>query len=99
MGAMVELTDEEWDVVADLFDPRGRAGAPALYPRRLMVDAMLWLARTGSQWRYLPDRFPPWEAVWQQWRRWRENGRAVREPRRRLGMGPRLPACRRTVET
>ena len=39
MGAMVELTDEEWDLVADLFEPRGRAGAPAVYPRRLMVDA------------------------------------------------------------
>ena len=74
MGAMVELTDDEWDLVADLFDPPARAGAPAHYPRRQMVDAMLWLARTGSQWRYLPERFPPWEAVWQQWRRWRANG-------------------------
>jgi transposase len=39
-----------------------------------MVEAILFLARTGIQWRYLPDRYPPWEAVWQQWRRWRENG-------------------------
>jgi transposase len=38
------------------------------------VDAILFLARTGCQWRYLPDRYPPWEAVWQQWRRWRDSG-------------------------
>lgn len=74
MGAMIELTNDEWDLVKDLFDPQGRRGAPATYDRREMVDAMLFLARTGCQWRYLPARYPPWEAVWQQWRRWRENG-------------------------
>jgi transposase len=73
MGAVIDLTDQEWDQVADLFDPPGRRGAPEVYPRRLMVEAMLWMARTGIQWRYLPARFPPWTAVWSQWRRWRAN--------------------------
>jgi transposase len=74
MGAMIELDDGEWGLVEDLFDPAGRRGAPARYERRDMVAAMLFVARTGCQWRYLPERYPPWEAVWQQWRRWRENG-------------------------
>ena len=74
MGTIVDVTDTEWDQVADLFDPDGRRGAPDLYPRRLMVEAMLWMARTGVQWRYLPEQFPPWTAVWSQWRRWRSNG-------------------------
>lgn len=39
-----------------------------------MVEAILFLARTGCQWRYLPTSYPPWEAVWQQWRRWRSSG-------------------------
>lgn len=68
---MIELDDAEWALVEDLFDPRGREGPPATYDRRLIVEAMLFLARTGCQWRYLPDRYPPWPAVWQQWRRWR----------------------------
>ncbi len=71
---MVELEDTEWALVEDLFDPSGREGAPARYSRRQMVDAILFLARTGCQWRYLPSCYPPWEAVWQQWRRWRSNG-------------------------
>lgn len=74
MGATIDLTDREWNQVADLFDPDGRRGAPEVYPRRQMVEAMLWMARTGIQWRYLPERFPPWTAVWSQWRRWRANG-------------------------
>ncbi|MGH2488089.1 MAG: transposase [Candidatus Limnocylindria bacterium] len=50
------------------------AGAPAIVPRRQMVDAMLFIARTGIQWRYLPERYGAWTAVWSQWRRWRANG-------------------------
>ena len=71
---MVELDNTEWALVEDLFDPPGREGRPATYSRREMVDAILFLARTGCQWRYLPACYPPWEAVWQQWRRWRASG-------------------------
>jgi putative transposase len=74
MGAILDLSDGEWDLVADLFDPEGRRGAPEHYPRRTMVETMLWMARTGVQWRHLPERFPPWSAVWSQRRCWRANG-------------------------
>ncbi len=79
MSFAIALSDMQWELVADLFDPPGRRGAPALIPRRAMVDAMLFIGRTGIQWRYLPDRYlpdryPPWTAVWSQWRRWRANG-------------------------
>ena len=47
MAAIIELTNDEWDLVKDLFDPAGRPGVPARYPRRLMFEAMLFLARTG----------------------------------------------------
>ena len=45
-----------------------------MIPRRLMVDAMLFIGRTGCQWRYLPERYGAWTAVWAQWRRWRASG-------------------------
>lgn len=74
MAAIYELTDTQWGLVSDLFDPPHRRGAPAQIPRRQMVEAMLFLARTGCQWRYIPDRYGRWGAVWQQWLRWRGNG-------------------------
>ncbi len=74
MSYAIALTDEQWDLVVDLFDPPGRRGAPAQIPRRQMVDAMLFVARTGIQWRYLPERYGAWTAVWSQFRRWRSNG-------------------------
>jgi putative transposase len=74
MSFAIALSDEQWELVADLFDPPGRRGAPAVIPRRQMIDAMLFLTRTGCQWRYLPERYGAWTAVWAQWRRWRANG-------------------------
>ena len=74
MASMIELDSAEWTLVEDLFDPPGREGRPATYSRREMVNAILFIARTGCQWRYLPACYPPWEAVWQQWRRWRARG-------------------------
>ena len=47
MAAIIELTNDEWDLVRDLSDPAGRPGVPARNPRRLMFEAMLFLARTG----------------------------------------------------
>src|SRR5437867_1585464 len=74
MGFAIALTDEQRRLVADLFDPPVRRGAPGRIERRQMVDAMLFLGRTGCEWRYLPERYGSWGAVWQQWRRWRANG-------------------------
>lgn len=74
MSYAIALSDEQWELVADLFDPPGRRGAPAQIARRQMVDAMLFIGRTGIQWRYLPERYGAWTAVWSQWRRWRANG-------------------------
>lgn len=41
----IALSDEQWELVADLFDPPGRRGAPAVIPRRAMVDAILLLGQ------------------------------------------------------
>ncbi len=74
MSVAIALSDEQWELVADLFDPPGRRGAPAVIPRRQMVDAVLFIGRTGCRWRYLPERYGAWTAVWAQWRRRRAHG-------------------------
>ncbi|MGH2380766.1 MAG: IS5 family transposase, partial [Candidatus Limnocylindria bacterium] len=74
MAFAIALTDEQWELVADLFDPPGRRGAPAVISRRQMVEAMLFIARTGCQWRYLPERMARGARCGPQWRRWRANG-------------------------
>jgi transposase len=52
----------------------GRRGRPAVWPRRLIVEAILYVTRTGCAWRYLPSEYPPWRTVYGYFARWRADG-------------------------
>jgi putative transposase len=41
---------------------------------REVINAILYLDRTGCQWRALPHEFPPWSTVWSYFRTWRNDG-------------------------
>lgn len=71
------LTDAEWELARDLFEPAsGQRGRPAQYERRAMVDACCYLLRTGASWRSLPQGiYPPWESVRKAFVRWARQGR------------------------
>jgi putative transposase len=67
------LTDSQWQVMAE-FLPVKRKRKINL---RDIVDAILWLGRTGTQWRNLPDNFPNWKAVNYYFNKWRWDGTLV----------------------
>jgi hypothetical protein len=58
-----DLTDAEWALVEPLLPPPGEGGRPEKHPRREVVDAILYVVRTGCSWRQLPADFPPWQTV------------------------------------
>jgi transposase len=65
------LTDAEWELVADLFERvPGQRGTPVHYSRRDLVNACSYVLRTGCAWRLLPETFPPWQAVYKAFSRW-----------------------------
>ncbi|HUU60409.1 MAG TPA: IS5 family transposase [Phycisphaerae bacterium] len=68
------LTDSEWEQVQHVFDPPGRTGRPEKYPRRQMLDACIYVLRSGCSWRMLPRDFPAWQAVYKTFRRWLARG-------------------------
>jgi transposase len=64
------MTDYEWAVVAPfLSTPSTQGGRPPADHRRVL-DAVLWINRTGAPWRDLPEVFGNWNSVWRQFRRW-----------------------------
>jgi len=73
-----DLTDVQWARLEPLLtEPRGErhaGGRPRKYERRRVVDAMLYVVKTGCQWRQLPSNFPPWKTVHEQFRTWRDSG-------------------------
>src|SRR5690349_1355965 len=63
-----DLSDEQWQQIERLL-PKKKQGREALHSRREMMNALLYWARTGCQWRMMPHDLPPWEAVYAFWRR------------------------------
>lgn len=58
------LTGEQWNLIEPLLPAVNRGGRPEKHPRRAIVDAILYLVRTGRSWRQLPADFPPWQTVY-----------------------------------
>ena len=70
-----ELTDQEWNRIKDLLPPEksGKRGRPSK-DNRMILNAMLWIARSGAPWRDLPERYGPWETVYSRFRTWINDG-------------------------
>lgn len=69
-----ELTDEQWSLVAPHIARRmARTGRPPSDPR-LMLNGTFWVLCTGAPWRDLPERFGPWQTVYDHFRNWRRDG-------------------------
>lgn len=68
------VSDEEGQLLAPLIPPAKSGGRPRTTDVREVVNAILYLDRTGGQWRALPHDFPPWPTVWTYFRTWRDDG-------------------------
>lgn len=68
------LRDDQFERIAALLPGKisdlGRTAAN----NRQFVEAVLWIARTGSPWRDLPPQFGPWNSVYQRFARWSRRG-------------------------
>jgi putative transposase len=68
-----DLTDEQWELIASLIPPQKHGGRPRKTSERLIVDALFYMSRTGCQWRYLPEKYPPRSTVYHYFKTWRED--------------------------
>lgn len=70
-----DLNDLQWDNIEHLFPHGdGSTGRPRTYALREIVDALLYMARSGCSWRMLPHDFPPWKTVSYYFYTWRDAG-------------------------
>ena len=67
------LTHREWTRLEPLLPSRAHTGRPPK-DHRTIVDALLWLGKTGAPWRDLPERFGPWRTVATRFYRWTRSG-------------------------
>ncbi|MBB4232681.1 transposase [Rhizobium mongolense] len=68
------LRDEQWERISHhtIGDERTRGSSG--HDNRMFVEAVLWIVRSGSRWRDLPEVFGAWNSVYRRFSRWSEKG-------------------------
>jgi transposase len=74
MMKRIVLSDDQWERLPELLPGKaGDCGVTAVNNRQF-VEAVLWIARTGSPWRDLPPCFGHWHRVYVRYNRWSHKG-------------------------
>jgi putative transposase len=68
-----DLTDRQWQLIRQLLPPRSQRGRRPI-DRRRIINAILFVVRTGCQWRLIPKDFPNWNTVYGVFWQWRNDG-------------------------
>ncbi len=74
MGRGIGVSDEEWSVIAALLPAEQGPNYHPSHENRKYFEGMLWIARSGAQWRELPSEYGKWNSVYKCFRRWALNG-------------------------
>ena len=69
-----DVTGGQWRLIAPSIPPPRPGGRPRGHDMREVVNAMLYIVRTGCSWRQLPHEFPPWETVYRYFRHFQRDG-------------------------
>ena len=69
-----DMTDREWSLIEAFMPPPRRLGRPRRTSLREVVNALLYIASTGCQWRMLPKDFPPYSTIQGYFYAWRASG-------------------------
>lgn len=65
-----DLRNEEWQIIEVYFKQKRVFGRPLKHDRRVVVNAIFYITRSGCQWRMLPQDYPPWQTVYDYFKQW-----------------------------
>jgi transposase len=65
-----ELTDSQWEIIEKIINSKRKRW----HSLRTVCNALLWIVYSGSQWRNLESKYPPWQSVYYYFRKWQQTG-------------------------
>ena len=68
------LSDADWERKSGLIIGRSDQKGSTGRNNRMFIEGVLWIVRTGSPWRDLPEAFGEWDSVFRRFSRWSEKG-------------------------
>ena len=72
--ARKRIRNDQWERIKDLLPGKPTDTGVKARDYRLFMEAVLWIARTGSPWRDLPPELGNWHATFTRFSRWRRKG-------------------------
>jgi transposase len=67
-------TDRQWARLEPLLPVKKKPGRPPVWSRRQLINGIRWRTRAGTPWRDVPERYGPWDRVYDLFRRWQRDG-------------------------
>ena len=68
------LTDRQWATREPVLPVSSGKGRPSKWTKRQIIDGIRWRVRTGTPWRDVPEAYPPWQTLYDWFRRWQRDG-------------------------
>lgn len=72
--ARADLTDWQWARLEPLLPVGKEQGRPRTWTLRQLIDGIRWRTRAGTPWRDVPERYGPWDRIYDLFRRWQRDG-------------------------
>jgi len=69
-----DLTDAQWAALEPALPASSGKGRPPKWTKRQIIDGIRWRVRTGTPWRDVPEGYPPWQTLYDWFRRWQRDG-------------------------
>jgi len=73
-GYPTDLTDKQWKRLEPLIPLAKRGGRPRTTDMREILDAVIYVVKSGCDWRMLPHDFPEWHSAYHYFTQWKKDG-------------------------